>query len=474
MKTYLAVLRIADYRKLWLGAVVSLIGDGASWIAMSWLAVTTGGAGSLTILGACYFAPVIIGGLLAGKIVDRFSRRLLLVADSVVRAAVMGCIPLLAALGHLALWHLYAVAAVYGLLKILPIGIIPTVIPDLVPARHLGTGIALEAIATGAAGLLGPMVGGALVPLIGANGVLAVDAASYVAFALAVLSMKARLGRPAPTPGEAAARRTSWVPVVSFLRRDRVMLVITVTFTLFNISLGMLTVAQPWLAHERLPGGATMLGALAGVLAGAQLTGSVIAGALRPAARPMLRIGLLQLLAGGGLLLLLGAHPALVLLGQAIYGLPDAMVTVSSQTVRYAHTPEELRGRTMTLMRTLMLSALPIGSLIAGPLLDSGNYTATILTMSALAAVPGLLTLLCARHETPNPTGTSPSNSPGISPRDSSSDSSPGSRPTSPPSSPPASRPASPPSSPPDSLRDSPPSSLLDSPPASRPASPLD
>ncbi|MCK7624990.1 MFS transporter [Streptomyces sp. RS10V-4] len=408
MKTYLTVLRIADYRKLWLGAVASLIGDGASWIAMSWLAVTTGGAGSLTILGACYFAPVIIGGLLAGKLVDRFSRRLLLVTDSLVRGAVMLCIPLLAALGHLALWHLYAVAAVYGLFKILPIGIIPTVIPDLVPARHLSTGIALEAVATGAAGLLGPMVGGALVPLIGANWVLAVDAASYVAFALAVLGMKARLGRPAPSPdGAAAARRTSWAPVVGFLRRDRVMLVITVTFTLFNISLGMLTVAQPWLAHERLPGGATMLGALAGVLAGAQLTGSVIAGALRPAARPMLRIGTLQLLAAGGLLLLLGAHPVLVLVGQVVYGLPDAMVTVSSQTVRYAHTPEELRGRTMTLMRTLMLSALPIGSVLAGPLLDSGNYTAMVLVMTLLAAVPGVLSLLAARHDPPtDPPGT--------------------------------------------------------------------
>ncbi|MGW7489030.1 MFS transporter [Streptomyces sp. NPDC054786] len=399
MKAYLTVLRIADYRKLWLGAVVSLIGDGASWIAMSWLSVSTGGAGSLTILGACYFAPVIVGGLLAGKFVDRFSRRVLLVTDCVIRGMVMLCIPLLAVLGQLALWHLYVVAAVYGLGKILPIGIIPTVIPDLVPAPHLSTAVALEAAATGAAGLLGPMVGGALVPLIGANWVLAVDAASYFAFALTVLSMKARLARPErAVDDEAVARPTAWAPVVSFIRRDQVMLVITVTFTLFNISLGMLTVAQPWLAHERLPGGATMLGALAGVLAGAQLAGSVIAGVIRPAARPMRRIGLLQLTAAAGLLLLLGAHPLLVLLGQAVFGLPDAMVTVSSQTVRYAHTPEELRGRTMTLMRTLMLSALPVGSVIAGPLLDSGNYTAMVVVMMALAALPGLLSLVCARR----------------------------------------------------------------------------
>ncbi len=78
------------------------------------------------------------------------------------------------------------------------------------------------------------------------------------------------------------------------------MLVITVAFTAFNVAIGMLLVAQPWLAHERLPGGAIMLGALGGVLACAELTGSVIAGAIRPAVRPMLRIGLLQFVARSG------------------------------------------------------------------------------------------------------------------------------------------------------------------------------
>ncbi|MEV5886560.1 MFS transporter [Streptomyces sp. NPDC052020] len=404
MRAYLTVLRIADYRKLWLGAVISLVGDGASWIAMSWLAVTVGGAGALTLLGLCYFAPVVVGGLLAGKIVDRFSRRWLLVSDSAVRGVVMLAVPVLAVADLLALWHLYVVAVVYGALKILPIGIIPTVIPDLVPQRHLSTAIALESVATNAAGLLGPMVGGALIPLIGVNWVLAVDAASYFAFALAVLTMKARLDRPAQPGGDgSAAGRGHWAPVVRLVRTDRVLLTITIAFTTFNVAMGMLIVAQPWLAHERLPGGATMLGVLVGVLACAELTGSVIAGVARPAVRPMLRIGLLQLVAGGGLLLLLGAHPVWVLTGQVICGVPAAMLTVSSQAVRYQRTPEALRGRTMTLMRTLMLSALPVGSMIAGPLLDSGRYTAMVLVMSVLAGAPGLLGVLYVRDAVVNP-----------------------------------------------------------------------
>jgi predicted MFS family arabinose efflux permease len=165
----------------------------------------------------------------------------------------------------------------------------------------------------------------------------------------------------------------------------------------------MLIVAQPWLAHERLPGGATMLGLLVGVLAGSELIGSLAAGAARPAVRPMLRIGTLQMLAGGALLLLLGANPVLILVGEVLCAVPAAFLTVSSQTVRYQRTPEELRARTMTLMRTLILGAVPLGSVIAGPLLAGGHYNTVVLLMAAIAGVPGLLVVTLVGAAVVNP-----------------------------------------------------------------------
>ncbi|KPI30367.1 MFS transporter [Streptomyces sp. NPDC048253] len=408
MRVYASVLRIPDYRKLWFGAVISLLGDGATWTALAWIAVSTGGAGTLGVLGVCYSAPVLLGGLLAGKVVDRFSRRKLLVFDSLVRGAAMLAVPLLYVTDVLDPWHLYVVAAVFGLFKIIPIGIIPAVLPDLVPKKQLPTAIALEAVAYGAAGMLGPALGGLLIPLIGGYWVLALDCVSYLVFAGLVLSLKARLDRPgagAETTGDrngVSTERSSWRPVVAFVVRDRVMLVITITFTIFNVAMGMLIVAQPWLAHERLPGGATMLGVLVGGLAGAEMIGSLIAGAIKPAVRPMLRIGLLQVISGSGLLLLLGANPVLILVGQVVCGLPAMLMTVSSQSVRYQRTPEVLRGRTMTLMRTLMHSAYPLGAIVAGPLLAGDHYTVVVLAMAVAAGAPGLLTLGLVRNAVVN------------------------------------------------------------------------
>lgn len=409
MRVYLAALRNRDFRRLWIGALISLLGDGATWTALAWIAVTRGGAGSLAVLGVCYSAPVIVGGLLAGKVVDRFSRRRLLVIDSAVRAAAMLTVPVLFGLGDLHLWNLYAVAAVYGLFKILPIGIVPAVLPDLVPAEQLDTAIAMEAIATGAGGLLGPALGGAMIAFFSPPWVLLVDAASYLIFAAAVLSLRAPLGRPVvPPPSDDASatagpaahdtRVGSWRPVLRFLFADRVMLVILVAFTSFNAAMGMLIVAQPWLAHYRLAGGAQTLGVIVGGLAAAEIVGSVIAGAIRPAVRPMVRIGVLQVLSGAALLLFLHADLALVLAGELLCGIPAMLLTVSSQSVRYQRTPEHLRARTMTLMRTLMLGAAPVGSAIAGPLLAAGHYTDLVLLMAVLAGAPGLLSLGLVRN----------------------------------------------------------------------------
>ncbi|KUN85333.1 hypothetical protein AQJ66_14385 [Streptomyces bungoensis] len=404
MRKYLDVLRIADFRRLWTGSTLSLLGDGASWTAMAWLAVTHGGAASLSLLGLCYTAPILVGGVLGGVVVDRYSRRMLLIVDSLCRGGAMGAVPLLALAGLFHLWQLYAAAAVCGLFKILPIAITPAVVPELVPRDRFAAGTALETIAQGVASLVGPAIGGALIPLLGAQAVLTLDAATFLAFPLFVLRMDHRLPRPSgPAGARADGSRSSWLPVVRLVLRDRPLLAITVAFSALNTAAGMLMVVQPWLAHDRLRDGAGVLGLLVAGLAAAELIGSFAGGTLDAATRPMLRIGACQLLAGTGLLLLLGGHLPAVLAGQLVFGAGSALATVSSQVVRYARTPPELLARTMTLMRTLMLGAIPLGSLVAGPLLAAHRYTATVLVMAGVTVVPGLL--LCAVRVPAPPAG---------------------------------------------------------------------
>ncbi|WP_051966859.1 MFS transporter [Kitasatospora mediocidica] len=406
MKKYGAVLRFADFRRIWSGVTLSMLGDGASWTALAWIAVTRGGAGALALLGILYTAPIILGGALAGLIVDRVSRRLLLITDSVVRGCAVGCLPVLAATGQLRLWELYAAAAVCGLLKILPIGIVPAVLPSLVPAELVPTAIALEVVSQGITGLAGPALGGVLIPLLGAEQVLGLAAVSFLLFAVFVRRMDDRLVRPAAPEADGRSSRSSWVPVFRLLGRDRQLLAIVLALSASNVALGMLTVTQPWLAEYTFAKSARTFGLLVAVFAGAELVGSLIAGSRPAATRPMVQIGRLRVISGAGLLFLLVPSLPTVLIGQVICGWAGAMGGVPSQTVRFNRTPPELWARTMTLMRTLILGAIPLGSVIAGPLLAGGRYRTAVLVMAALSGLPGLALLFCFRSRTPVPAAT--------------------------------------------------------------------
>jgi MFS family permease len=93
VQAYLAVLRIRDYRLLWTALVLNLLGDGATFTALAWITVERAGAAGLGVLGVCFTLPALVGGAVIGPVLDRFSRRKLLIWDSTVRGFVVAAHP---------------------------------------------------------------------------------------------------------------------------------------------------------------------------------------------------------------------------------------------------------------------------------------------------------------------------------------------------------------------------------------------
>jgi MFS family permease len=397
VKAYLAVLRISDYRLLWTALVLNLLGDGATFTALAWITVNRSGAAGLGILGVCFTLPVLLGGAVIGPLLDRFSRRRLLVSDSVVRGVVVAAIPLCSALHVLAMWQLYAFATVYGLLKIIPLAGTPAIIPDLVPPERLQTAMALESTAMGAASIAGPAIGAGLIAAIGPPNVLLLDAATYLVFAGLIAAIKAPLGRPEASGADPAQHGAGWAPVVRLLLRDRFLMFLTIGFALFNISAGAMLVTLPWLAKFQYKHGATVLGLMLAVGAVAELVGSVVSGTVQTSGRQMFRVGLLQVVAGGVLLLMLPRGLPWVLAALVFNGILAGPLVVMGGVVRLTRIPQAVRGRAMTLMRTTMSGALPLGAAVGGFLLDAGGYTTLIVLVAALAALPGVLTAVSFR-----------------------------------------------------------------------------
>jgi MFS family permease len=399
LQAYAAIFRHDAFRWFWLGATASAVGDSMTRVALTWYVFdTTGSPEALGWLAVAYTAPVLVGGLAAGVLLDRFDRRTVLLADSVIRGLVVTLVPLLAATDSLQLWHVYAVAAVYGALMMLSLAGGPTVVPSLVQADQLATANALEMLSFTLSGVLGPLVAGVLIPRIGAPNVVLFDACSYFAFALALTRL------PSLPPVRAGMHRLQSVSLrdsVKLLVRNRVLLATTLMFMAFNIGgNGALSVWLPLLAQQVLGGGPELYGLLLGAVALGEVVGSLAAGGVRVRVPLGALICCSQALSGAALLLLLlgWGEVGAAFTGLLLFGLTSAPLTAWAQTLRMDIIPGHLRGRTFALLRTLMQGTAPLGGVLAGLLIPVVGIPLVIFGTALVTGAPGLLGLPSIKH----------------------------------------------------------------------------
>jgi predicted MFS family arabinose efflux permease len=391
---YRRALSRRDFRVLWLGSSVSLVGDGMTFVALTWLVLSQpDGVQQLGLLTVCYTLPVFAGGLLTGPILDRFDKRHVLAADSVIRGVAMASIPIVSLLGEVPAALPFVVAAVYGLCKMVPLAGFPAAIPDLVPEQDRDAANALESLSFSLSGMIGPALGGVLIAGFGSEAVLAFDAVSYVVFAVAARAVRRPLSPPSPQTPEGAWPRGALLSLL----RDRVLVATTLAFMAFNIAVGMLLVAGPWLAKTQLQGGPQALGLLLAALAAGELAGAAVAGARQPRARPIRAIAVVQLIAAASFLALLSAPLTVtVAAGFLVIGMFSAPMTVWAQSLRMARIPAPLRGRGFALLRTLMQATPPIGAAVVTPLLAVGVLVPAAVVMTLVAAAPAVALLRMA------------------------------------------------------------------------------
>lgn len=380
-------LTVPVFRRAWSAFTVSAAGDAASWIALVALCLGRVG-GSLPLLAALYTAPVAVGGWVAGWALDRFDRRKVIMTDSVFRAAAFASVPVAAALGHLTAIQLYVVAAVYGLFKMISLAGFPALIPSLVPADGLAQANALEGVSFGVAGLVGAALAGVVVAVAGAAPVIAFDAVSYVALAVALASIPRLDPAWAPRSNSAAASSATLLSVVRLALRDPILLTTTIMFALFNVGEGCLLVFLPHRATQLGLGGGgygylvavTTIGQLA---AGLALTRRAWAWPLQ------VSIVAVQAAAAVSVLLLIAPGLPATIAGLVLLGLLSAPMTAWAQTLRMRVVPPESHGRLFAVLRTVMQATPPLGAGL-GALVMPHGAAVTVLAVGGVMGLPVL------------------------------------------------------------------------------------
>jgi MFS family permease len=388
--SYRDILGNKSFLLFWSGFTLSSIGDVLTRVALTWFVFEqTNSPQALGLLTIAYTAPILIGGFVAGPLLDRFSPRRVMIVDNLIRGASFAMLPILQAMGRLEVWHMYVFAAMYGSLMMISLAGGPTLIPSLVRQDQLETANALETLSFTLSNVIGPPLAGLLIVSIGTASVVLMDAFSYFLFAFLLLGLTRNDDRD--TGSQRKGDTLNLASAIRLMAANRILFSTTLMFMAFNVGLGALTVFLPLISDRIAAGSSEIFGALLGALALGEVMSAWLAGSIQMKLGLGMRIALAQILSGLSLaFLFMEANFWAVASGLFLLGFFSAPLTIWAQTLRMHVIPTEMRGRMFALLRTLMQGATPVGGALAGFLLPILGIHVIIGLSSLVIGAPGI------------------------------------------------------------------------------------
>lgn len=183
-------LKIRNYRLYFLGQGISQSGTRMQLVAQSWLVFSTTGSGfALGLLAAFQFLPILLFGAWGGVIADRFSKRKILYCTQLLSGALALTLALLVISGWIEIWMVYILALALGLVNVIDSPTEHTFVVEMVREKELPGAIALNAIETNFARVLGPAFAGFLIVYFSLGVCFLINAFSYVAVLIVLFMM---------------------------------------------------------------------------------------------------------------------------------------------------------------------------------------------------------------------------------------------------------------------------------------------
>jgi MFS family permease len=382
----LAPLKHRDFRILWTGMTISLIGDGIFLIAIAWESYSLWNApAALSIVGIGMTIPTIAFLLIGGVVSDRRDRRIVMAWADGLRAVAVALLAALVLMGVLRFWELVVLVAVYGVGTAFFMPAFEAILPELLPRSDLPAANALDQFVRPIAmRLVGPVAGGALVAA-SAGIAFAIDAVSFAACLVAVLAMPRRAGR------HVEVHSSSVVALKEGLRfvRQRVWLWGTLLSAAiaYLVFLGPAEVLLPFLVKNELHASAGTLGLVLaagglGAVGGAAYMGH--RGHPRRDVTVMYMTWTIATLAIAGYGIANAAWELMLVC--LVFNALEAAGTIVWATIKQHHVPGSMLGRVSSLDWLISIGLLPLSFALTAPVSAVFGARATLVGAAVLGA----------------------------------------------------------------------------------------
>jgi predicted MFS family arabinose efflux permease len=373
-----------DFRLLWFGACTSSIGTWMQEIAQNWLVLEI--TNSPFLLGLDAFLgdiPIFLFSLVGGVIADRMDRRKLLIISQIIQMASALTLAALIATHHIKIWHILVSSFVVGSAQSFGGPAYSALVPSLVEKEDLPNAIALNSIQFNLARVIGPVLGGLALKYVGSAWCFGLNSLSFVAVMISL--MRLHINFKPPHTGESIL--TGMKQGIGFIRKQGAMeTLVGIAFCMTALAIPMITFLPVFakdVFHKN-----EMTYTLFLVTSG---LGS-ITGALTVAAMGNIpnkgRIALSMLMAlGAGITGFSLSHSVVVscillFFSGGVMMCAFAMISSLVQLI----TPNDMRGRVMSVYNVAFRGGMPFGSVTTGRLVP-------IFTAPNVLSVNGLILL---------------------------------------------------------------------------------
>jgi MFS family permease len=373
-----SVLLDKNFRLLWIGGSISVLGSQFSMIALPWLVLQlTSDPGILGLVLALAGLPRAFFILIGGAITDRFSPRKILLVCDWINFIIAGLVAILVFTHSMQVWMLYAFGLASGLLAGFVIPAANSIAPTVLPEKDLQAGNSLSMGTSQLMGFIGPAVAGVIVgsyakSIEGIALAFTIDSVTFAVSALALGFMRGvdRPDKPRIGDHNGEGILASIGVAVSYLVQHQTLRLIFVVMILVNLFFtGPLLVGVPVLANQRLVEGAAAFGLLMSGYAGGNLLGYILAGGIpRPNGRA-LSLVIVTLIAGLGIALMafgwiLSTWLDFLLI--LVVGVGNGYIGLLLFTWIQQSTPKNMLGRVMSMTMLASMGLVPLSQAVSG------------------------------------------------------------------------------------------------------------
>jgi len=387
-----------NYRLYIIGALISNTGTWMQRVAQDWLVLelTHGSAAALGITTGLQFLPMLLVTPIAGVLVDRVSkRRLLLLTQGFLGISALA-LGILDVTGVVTVYWVYAIALLLGLGAAVDTPTRQAFVVEMVGRDSLANAVGLNSAAFNAARIVGPGLAGLMIVWVGTGLVFFVNAFSFVAVVAAQLLMDPKQLHPAKRSVRAPGQLREGLVYIRRRRDLRLVLVVVGVVGTFGFNFQMTTALM---ATQVFHKGAGQYGLLGSIMAVGSLSGALIAARRQ---RPTLRLVAGAAGAFGLLTIACGLMPTYVSFAVLLVpvGLSALTVMTAANATMQMSVAPEFRGRVMAWYMAVFMGGTPLGAPLIGWVGEVFGARWTLIVGGAVSGIAGLIVLLLAEGHT--------------------------------------------------------------------------